>query len=99
MSSKRPRSNKHDKYKKPDPKDKPSNLGTFVSKSAKYKHSMLWKKQIISSISVVLNDFEHLNLGQILRANHLEHFISIYNGQFSIAHQRIPSSPKNHPCN
>ena len=76
MSSKRPRSDKHDKSKKPDPKAKPSNLCTFVSENARYKHSILCKKQIMSSRTVMINDFEHLILGQILRANRLEYFVS-----------------------
>jgi len=49
----------------------------FVSENAKYIYLIIYKKQIISGCSVVLADFEHLNLAQILRANSLEFFVSI----------------------
>ena len=77
MPSKRPRFDRHEKSKKSKPQAKTSNLGPFVSENARYLHSILDKKQVISSKSVVLNNFEHLNLAQILRANSLEVFVSI----------------------
>ena len=77
MSGKRSRHNKPEKSKKIDSKPKSSSHGPFVSENAKFKHSILCKKQIISGRSVLLADFEHLNLAQIFRANSLEHLVTI----------------------
>jgi len=74
MSSKYPRTEKSDKFKQPESsRFKP----LFVSKNAKYKHSVISKKDVISGHSVVLADFEQLNLANILRSNSLEYFVTI----------------------
>ena len=66
MSTKRGRTEKPDKSKKIKTRAKPSNLGLFVSESAKYKHFMLCEKQTIFGRYVALNEFEHLHLAEIL---------------------------------
>ena len=74
MSPKRSRTEKSDKLKQPESFRYNS---LFVSKNAKFKHSVICKKNVISGRSVVLADFEHLNLANILRSNSLEYFVTI----------------------
>ena len=54
-----------------------SQLSLFVSSQASYRHIILSTKTVSSGRCVVINDFEHLNLAPILRANSLENFLSI----------------------
>jgi len=49
----------------------------FASENVRYKNMIICKKHIISSCSVMLVDFEHLNLGSILRISSLEFFVTI----------------------
>ena len=60
MSGKRSRHDKPDKPRKIDSRPKLSSHGLFVFENAKFKHSILYKKQIISERTVVLADFEHV---------------------------------------
>ena len=76
MSSKRPRTEKYEKSKKPESsKSKP--ISEFVSQNVRFKHSIINKKHIISDCSVVLADFEHLNPSNILRTSSMEYFVAI----------------------
>jgi len=75
-SSKRSRTNKHDKCKKSYAKPRSSN-NQFVSSHAQFKYTMLCKKQVIFGRSVVISDFRHLNLASILENNSLQYFILI----------------------
>ena len=67
--SKRARS---EKGKQPGPSSNP-----FISKNASYKFSVIHNKHVISGRTVVLADFEHLNLSSILNTSSLEHLITI----------------------
>ena len=49
----------------------------FVSSQAEHRYILLSEKTIISGRCVVLQDFEHLNIPQILRNNSLDQFMSI----------------------
>ena len=72
MYTMRARHDKPEKSKKFESRSISSTIGPFVSENAKYKHFILCKKRVIFGRSVVLNDFEHLNLAQILRVNFLD---------------------------
>ena len=74
MSPKRSRTEKSDKLKQPESSRSKS---LFVSKNAKFKHSVICKKNVISDHLVVLADFEHLNLANILISNSLEYSVTI----------------------
>ena len=67
--SKRARS---EKGKQPEPSSKP-----FVSQNASHKFSVVHNKHVISGRTVMLADFEHLNLASILNTCSLEHLITI----------------------
>ena len=54
-----------------------SKSSPFVSSQAQYRHIVLSTKNVSSGRCVVINDFEHLNLAHILRANSLDYFMSI----------------------
>jgi len=49
----------------------------FVSELAENRFILLSRRTIISGRSVVLSDFEHLNIPQILRNNSLDQFMAI----------------------
>ena len=49
----------------------------FVSQNASHRFSIIHNKNVISGWMVVLADFEHLNLAQILSTNSLEYLITI----------------------
>ena len=49
----------------------------FVSPQAENRYILLSTKIVSSGHCVKINDFDHLNLAQILRANSLEEFLSI----------------------
>ena len=72
MSSKRP---KIEKSKQPESSSKPKNI--FVSENAMYKHLIICNKPVISGRSVILSDFDHLDLTAILKTGFLEHFVAI----------------------
>ena len=54
-----------------------SHSSLFVSSQASYKYIVISTRHVSSGRSVVINDFEHLNLAPILRANSLENYLSI----------------------
>jgi len=54
-----------------------SHSSPFVSPNASYRYIVISPKNVNSGRSVVLNDFEHLNLASILRTSSLEYFVSI----------------------
>ena len=66
---------KIDKSKHLESSSRPKNV--FVLENALYKHSVIYNKHVISGRYVVLTDFEHLNLGPILRTSSLKYFITI----------------------
>ena len=49
----------------------------FVSSQAEYQYIILSNKTVSSGRCVIINNFEHLNLAHILRANSLENFLAI----------------------
>jgi len=49
----------------------------FVSQNASYRFSAIHNKTVISGKTVVLGDFEYLNLSVILSTSSLEHFVTI----------------------
>ena len=54
-----------------------SSSNPFFSQNASYRFSAIHNKTVISGRTVVLGDFEHLNLTAILRTSSLEHFVTI----------------------
>ena len=54
-----------------------SHSSLFVSSHASCRHILTSTRSISSGRSVVINDFEHLNLAPILRANSLENYLLI----------------------
>ena len=58
-------------------KSSQSSSSPFVSQNASYRYIVISTKNVNSGRSVVLNDFEHLNLASILRSSSLEYFVSI----------------------
>ena len=54
-----------------------SSSNSFVSQHASHKFSVIHKKHVISGRSVVLANFEHLNLVAILSTSLLEHLVTI----------------------
>ena len=74
MSAKRSRTEKFDKFKQPESSSRPKNM--FISENAMFKHSVICK-HVISGHSIVLADFEHLNLAPILGTSSLEYFITV----------------------
>jgi len=66
---KRPRS---EKGKQPELSSNP-----FVSQNASHRFSVIHNKHVISGRTVVLPDFEHLNLANILNMSSLEHLVTI----------------------
>ena len=54
-----------------------SSSSPFVSQNASYRYIIIFTKNVNSGRSVVLNDFEHLNLASILRSSSLENFVTI----------------------
>ena len=71
IMSKRPRS---EKGKQPEPSSNP-----FVSQNVSHRFFVIHNKHVISDRTVVLNDFEHLNLANILNTSSLEHLVTIKN--------------------
>ena len=67
--SKRPRS---EKGKLPKSSSNP-----FISQNASHRFSVIHNKHVISGRTVVLADFEHLNLASILNTSSLEHLVAI----------------------
>jgi len=49
----------------------------FVSQNASQKYSIIHHKHVISGRTVVLADFDHLNLAQILRSSSLEYLVTV----------------------
>ena len=50
-----------------------SSSNPFVSKNVSYEFSVIHNKHVIPSKTVVLTDFEHLNLANILNTSSLEY--------------------------
>ena len=69
IMSKRPRSKK---AKQPE-----FSMTLFVSQNAQHKYSIIHNKNVISGRIVILADFDHLNLAEILRTSSLEFFVAI----------------------
>ena len=69
IMSKRPCS---EKAKQPE-----SSMNMFVSQKASYKYFIIHHKHVISGRIVVLIDFDHLNLAQILRTSSLKYPVTI----------------------
>jgi len=67
--SKRARS---EKGKQPEPSSNP-----FVSQNSSHRFSVIQNKHAISSRNIVLADFEHLDLANILNTSSLEYLVSI----------------------
>ena len=74
--TKHQRTEKSDKSKHPE-SSRPKPLSIFVTENAKFKHLVISKKHVISGRSVVLADFDYLNLANILRSSSLEYFVTI----------------------
>jgi len=56
-----------------------SSLNLFVSQNASHKFSVIYNKHVISSRTVLLADFEHLNLANILNTSSLEYLAPLRN--------------------
>ena len=54
-----------------------SSFNPFVSQNASYRFSAIHNKPVISDRTVVLGNFEHLTLADILSTSSLEHFVTI----------------------
>ena len=54
-----------------------SSSNPFISQNASHRFSVIHNKHVISGRTVVLADFEHLNLATILNTSSLEHLVSI----------------------
>jgi len=54
-----------------------SSTSPFVSQNASHRYSIIHYKHIISERTMVLADFEHLNLANIFRSNSLEFLVTI----------------------
>ena len=54
-----------------------SSSNPFVSQNVSYRFSVLHNKYVISGRTVVLADFEHLNLANILNTSSLEYLVTI----------------------
>ena len=54
-----------------------SSTNPFVSQNASHKFSIIHNKNVISGRMVVLANFEHINLAQILNTGTLEYLITI----------------------
>ena len=67
--SKRPKS---EKGKQPEPSSIP-----FISQNAPHRFFVIHKKHVISGRTVVLADFKHLNLANILNTSSLEYLVTI----------------------
>ena len=52
-----------------------SSMNLFVSQNAQQKFSIIHHKNLISGRTIILADFEHLNLGQILSTSSLEYLL------------------------
>ena len=61
----------------------------FVSNLAEQRFILLSRRTIISERCVVLQDFEHLNIPQILRNNSLDQFMAIK--AVSYTHLTLPT--------
>jgi len=53
-----------------------SSSNPFVSQNASHRFSVIHNKHVISGRTVVLADFEHLNLAAILSTSSLEHLVT-----------------------
>ena len=49
----------------------------FVSQNESYRYAQISSKNVISGRTVVLSDFEHLNLANFLGSSSLENFVTI----------------------
>ena len=54
-----------------------SSSNPFISQNALHRFSVIHNKHVISGRTVVLADFEHLNLASILNTSSLEYLITI----------------------
>ena len=54
-----------------------SSSNPFVSQNASHRFSIIHNKHVISGRTVVLTDFEHLNLATILSTSSLEYLVTI----------------------
>ena len=54
-----------------------SSSSPFVSQNASYRHVIISTKNVNSGRTVVLSDFEHLNLASILAISSLKSFVTI----------------------
>ena len=54
-----------------------SSSSPFISQNASHRYIIIHNKHVISSRTVVLSDFEHLNLTNILSNSSLENFVSL----------------------
>ena len=75
MSAKRPRTEKSDKSKQLESSFIPKNV--FVSDNIMFKHSVIRNKYVISGHSIILADFEYVNLALIWRTSSLEYFVIV----------------------
>ena len=67
-----PKRLRSEKGKRPE-----SSSNLFVSQNASHRFSVIHNKHIISARTVVLADFEHLNLANILNTSSLEYLVTI----------------------
>ena len=67
--SKRPRS---EKGKQLEPSSE-----TFISQNTSHRFSVIHNKHVISSRTVLIADFEHLNLANILNTSSIEYLVTI----------------------
>jgi len=58
----------------------------FISQNASHRFSVIHNKHVISDRTVVLTDFEHLNLTTILSTSSLEHLVTIKKTYLSCAY-------------
>jgi len=54
-----------------------SSSSPFISQNASHRYTIIHNKHVISGRTVVLSDFEHLNLANILSTSSLEQFVTM----------------------
>ena len=63
---------KSEKGKTPESSSNP-----FISQNASHRYTIIHTKNVISGMTVVLSDFEHLNLANILGSSSFEQFVTM----------------------